>query len=118
VRAVFSPEISALLPNHYIFSFSDLTKMASEIYDSFGLFAAVLLLRLLKRETGRADIGLAFIIGLLMLAAASPISTGVGLRDLALMLAVSSAALLGASQTNKSDRPTLASANADVPWGI
>jgi hypothetical protein len=118
VRAVFSPEISALLPSHYIFSPSALPKIVCEIYDSFGLFGAVLLLRLLKRESGRADIGLAFIIGVLMLAAVSPISTGVGLRDLALILAVSSAALLAASQTKKSGRPLLASANADVPWGI
>jgi hypothetical protein len=94
-RAVFSPAVSALHrqpPNG-----------RSRKYDSFGLFGVVLLLRLLKRQTARADVGLAFIIGLLVLAAASPRSTGVGLRDLARIFVVGSAASLAASETKKSN---------------
>jgi hypothetical protein len=98
VHSVYSPEISALLPNHYVFSPALLPKIVRAIYGSFVFFAAVLLLRLIKRESGRADIGLAFIIGILMLAAASPSSTGVGLKDVVLILSVASAALLAASK--------------------
>ncbi len=58
VHAVYSPETSALLPGHYTFLPSELPRIVRQIYDSFGFFAAVLLLRLIKREAGRADIGL------------------------------------------------------------
>ena len=118
MSVVYSPEISALLPAHYVFSPSLMTRMVGEIHSSFAFFAAVLLLRLIKRETSGADIGLSLIIGVLILAAVSPTSTGVGLRDLDLILMASSAALLAASQNKKTALPRLASANADVPWGI
>jgi hypothetical protein len=108
VQAVYSPEISALQPTHYIFSPANFPTIVREMYDSFGFFAAVLLLRLLKRETGRADIALALIIGILMLAVASPLSTGVGLQDVALCLSVAGAALLTASQTNQHRKASVA----------
>lgn len=110
VHAVYSPEIFAFQPSHYIFLVSNFSTIVRGIYNSFGFFAAVLLLRLIKRETGRADLGLALIIGVLMLAATSPRSTGVGLRDVALILSMAGAALLAASQPKAhaiSQRPQL-----------
>jgi hypothetical protein len=96
VHAVYSPEISALLPNHYIVSTAIFPVIIAQFWPGFLFFAAVLLLRLLRSETGRADLTLTFIIGLLMLAMGSQKSTGVGPRDVALCLAVASAALLSA----------------------
>jgi len=96
LRSVYSPEISALMPGHYIVSATFFPVIIGKLYPSFVFFAAVLLLRLLKTETGRADLALTLVIALLVLAVASHHSTGVGLRDLALCLAVASAALLSA----------------------
>jgi hypothetical protein len=95
LHSVYSPEISALVPGHYVVSAGGFPGIVTELYISFVFFAAVLLLRLLKSETGRADLVVAIIIGLLMLAVGSK-STGVDLRDVALYLAVGSAALLSA----------------------
>jgi hypothetical protein len=96
LHSVYSPEISALVPSHYIVSAGSFPGIIAELYAGFVFFAAVLLLRLLKSETGRADLALTIIIGLLMLAAGSKKSTGVCLRDVALCLAIASAALLSA----------------------
>lgn len=107
LRSVYSPEISALVPSHYIVSVADFLGILSQLYASFVFFTAVVLLRLMKRETGRADVALAIIIGLLMLAAGSEKSTGVGLRDVALCVVVGGAALLSALPANPKHGATL-----------
>jgi hypothetical protein len=104
VRDVPSPAISALAPSHYIFLPQMFSKIVRALYTTFVFFAAVQLLRLLKRETGRADLAVAIIATILVLAAGSSISTGVGLRDVSLILSASSAALLAALKAKKSDR--------------
>ena len=96
LRSVYSPEISALLPNHYVVSLGSFPAIITQLYASFVFFAAVVLLRLIKSEIGRADLALMIIIGLLMLAADSQQSTGVSLRDVALCMVVGGAALLSA----------------------
>jgi hypothetical protein len=106
VRAVYSPEISALLPSHYSVSPGIFPGTVTKLYASFLFFTTVLLLRLMKSETGRADLASTIIIGLLMLAVGSQKFTGVGLRDVALYLAVASAALLTALPSKKAKKPT------------
>jgi hypothetical protein len=103
LHSVYSPEISALVPSHYFISAASFPKIVFELYAGFAFFAAILLLRLLKREAGIADLVLTIIIGLLMLAVGSPKSTGVELRDIAMCLAVGSAALLSALPAKKAN---------------
>ena len=96
LRSVYAPESSALWPGHYTFSAGISRTVVAELYGSFLFFAAVLLLRLLQRQSGRADLVSTIILALLVLAVGSPESTGVRPGDITLCLAVSSTALLTA----------------------